>query len=147
MSKKIAVLGIGNVLIGDDAFGPYVVSSFAAAFDVHPDVHVLDVGPGESTRVDLRDRAIVTIDAMGCQRDIAQKIIDKKAGPNGRLLAINFNTRSQVAWRSVRRHVRDGAVGLVRHLAAGDLVLHGATVVRTASGFAPTPPQAMPSSG
>lgn len=47
MSKKIAVLGIGNVLIGDDAFGPYVVNSFAAAFDVHPDVHVLDVGtPG-----------------------------------------------------------------------------------------------------
>jgi hydrogenase maturation protease len=47
VSKKIAVLGIGNVLIGDDAFGPYVVNHFAAAFDVHPDVHVLDVGtPG-----------------------------------------------------------------------------------------------------
>lgn len=47
MSKKIAVLGIGNVLIGDDAFGPYVVSSFEAAYDVHPDVDVLDVGtPG-----------------------------------------------------------------------------------------------------
>jgi predicted transposase YbfD/YdcC len=26
------------------------------------------------------DRAIVTIDAMGCQPDIAQKILDKKAG-------------------------------------------------------------------
>jgi hydrogenase maturation protease len=47
MSKKIAVLGIGNVLIGDDAFGPYVVNSFEAAYDVHPDVDVLDVGtPG-----------------------------------------------------------------------------------------------------
>ena len=47
MSKKIAVLGIGNVLIGDDAFGPYVVNTFDAAYDVHPDVDVLDVGtPG-----------------------------------------------------------------------------------------------------
>lgn len=47
MSQKIAVLGIGNVLIGDDAFGPYAVNSFAAAYDVHPDVDVLDVGtPG-----------------------------------------------------------------------------------------------------
>lgn len=47
MSKKIAVLGIGNVLIGDDAFGPYVVNSFDAAYEVHPDVDVLDVGtPG-----------------------------------------------------------------------------------------------------
>jgi hydrogenase maturation protease len=47
VSKKIAVLGIGNVLIGDDAFGPYVVGTFEAAYDVHPDIDVLDVGtPG-----------------------------------------------------------------------------------------------------
>ena len=47
MSKRIAVLGIGNVLIGYDAFGPYVINTFSAAYDVHPDVDVLDVGtPG-----------------------------------------------------------------------------------------------------
>jgi hypothetical protein len=43
------------------------------------------------------------------------------------------------------RAVRDAAVGLARHLAASqNLTLHFASVVRTASCFAPAPPQAPP---
>ena len=41
------VLGIGNVLMGDDGFGPVVVRAFEACYDAGPDVEVLDIGtPG-----------------------------------------------------------------------------------------------------
>ena len=43
----IRVLGLGNVLMGDDGFGPYVVEALTAAFDFPPNVSVIDVGtPG-----------------------------------------------------------------------------------------------------
>ena len=43
----VFVLGIGNVLMGDDGFGPTVVRAFDAAYDAGPDVEVVDVGtPG-----------------------------------------------------------------------------------------------------
>ena len=34
----INVLGIGNVLMGDDGFGPAVVRAFDAAYQAGPDV-------------------------------------------------------------------------------------------------------------
>jgi len=41
------VLGLGNVLMGDDGFGPAVVRAFDAAYETGPDVEVVDVGtPG-----------------------------------------------------------------------------------------------------
>jgi hydrogenase maturation protease len=43
----IRVLGLGNVLMGDDGFGPYVVEALTAAYDVPREVSVIDVGtPG-----------------------------------------------------------------------------------------------------
>jgi hydrogenase maturation protease len=43
----IYVLGLGNVLMGDDGFGPTVVRAFSATHVVGPDVEVVDVGtPG-----------------------------------------------------------------------------------------------------
>ncbi len=42
-----AVLGLGNVLMHDDGFGPYATRTFAAACEPHPDVAITDVGtPG-----------------------------------------------------------------------------------------------------
>jgi hydrogenase maturation protease len=41
------VLGLGNVLMGDDGFGPSVVHAFESAFHVGPGVEVIDLGtPG-----------------------------------------------------------------------------------------------------
>lgn len=41
------VLGIGNVLMGDDGFGPAVVRAFESAYQVGADVEVIDLGtPG-----------------------------------------------------------------------------------------------------
>jgi hydrogenase maturation protease len=43
----IAVLGIGNILMGDDAFGPYVVKTFDAQYRVTPNIDVIEIGtPG-----------------------------------------------------------------------------------------------------
>jgi hydrogenase maturation protease len=44
---QIAVVGLGNILVGDDAFGPYAVRQFDALYDVDDQVEILDLGtPG-----------------------------------------------------------------------------------------------------
>ena len=44
---RIAVLGIGNILMGDDAAGPHVVEVLEAAYAFPPDVAVIEAGtPG-----------------------------------------------------------------------------------------------------
>jgi hydrogenase maturation protease len=41
------VLGLGNVLMGDDGFGPAVARAFAEQYETGPEVEVVDVGtPG-----------------------------------------------------------------------------------------------------
>ncbi len=43
----IRVLGLGNVLMNDDGFGPFVIEHLLAAYDFPEEVEVLDVGtPG-----------------------------------------------------------------------------------------------------
>jgi hydrogenase maturation protease len=43
----ISILGLGNVLMGDDGFGPAVVHAFEAAYAVGPEMTVVDLGtPG-----------------------------------------------------------------------------------------------------
>ena len=43
----VRVLGLGNVLMGDDGFGPHVVESFAAAYDLPDGMTAVDLGtPG-----------------------------------------------------------------------------------------------------
>lgn len=44
---RSAVLGLGNVLVGDDALGPWVVQKLLAEWDFPPEVRVQDLGtPG-----------------------------------------------------------------------------------------------------
>jgi hydrogenase maturation protease len=46
-TAPIAVFGLGNVLMGDDALGPTVIAGLLAGFDFPPEVHVEDLGtPG-----------------------------------------------------------------------------------------------------
>lgn len=47
VSGPVAVLGLGNVLMGDDALGPHAVRLFEARYELPDQVSVLDVGtPG-----------------------------------------------------------------------------------------------------
>ena len=45
-TKPVLVFGCGNILIGDDGFGPAVIEHLLAHFDLPPEVAALDIGTG-----------------------------------------------------------------------------------------------------
>ena len=61
-----AVLGLGNVLMGDDGFGPFATRTFTSVFAPHADVAVIDAGtPGLDLAPYLMDRdAVIVIDTI-----------------------------------------------------------------------------------
>ncbi len=44
--KKTLILGCGNLLFGDDGFGPAVISYLTANYRIPDDVYVMDAGTG-----------------------------------------------------------------------------------------------------
>jgi hydrogenase maturation protease len=62
----IRVLGLGNVLMSDDGFGPYVARVLEAFYDFPDDVEVIDVGtPGLDLTPYLFDtEAVIFIDTV-----------------------------------------------------------------------------------
>lgn len=64
------VLGLGNVLMGDDGFGPAAVRAFEAEYIVPPDVAVIDLGtPGLDLTPWLADAdAVVIVDTVRSSR-------------------------------------------------------------------------------
>jgi hydrogenase maturation protease len=47
MTADIRVIGLGNVLMGDDGFGPYVIHELTTKYEFPPEVAVMDIGtPG-----------------------------------------------------------------------------------------------------
>lgn len=65
-ATRLAVLGLGNTLLGDDGVGPVAVSSFAAQHDLPPEVRVEDLGtPGlDLTPYLLGVDAVLFVDAV-----------------------------------------------------------------------------------
>ena len=63
---KVRVLGVGNVLMSDDGFGPFVVRQLEAAYECPPDVEFIDVGtPGlDLTPYLLGTDAVIFVDAL-----------------------------------------------------------------------------------
>lgn len=72
---RIGVFGIGNVLMGDDALGPYVVRVLEATYELPDDVQVLDAGtPGlDLTAYFAEVERVIIVDAV------------KAKGPGGEL--------------------------------------------------------------
>lgn len=66
--RSIAVLGLGNVLLGDDAFGPTVVELLRARYEfaAEPPVTLLDVGtPGLTLPAHLAGHdAVILVDSV-----------------------------------------------------------------------------------
>src|SRR5215471_16255963 len=62
----IRVLGLGNVLMSDDGFGPYVVRVLDAFYEFPDDVEVIDVGtPGlDLTPYLLNADAVIIVDTV-----------------------------------------------------------------------------------
>jgi len=44
VTKKVIIAGIGNVLLGDDGLGPYVIEHLGASYDIGPEVELVDAG-------------------------------------------------------------------------------------------------------
>jgi hydrogenase maturation protease len=63
---RIAVIGIGNVLMGDDAVGPHVVRTLEAEHELPADVEVIDAGtPGLDLAAYVAGAdAVVIVDAV-----------------------------------------------------------------------------------
>lgn len=85
----IRILGLGNVLMGDDGFGPYVVEALNAAYEFPDNVTVIDVGtPGLDLAPFLSGAdAVIVIDtvrsdgAAGTQRLYGRKALLAHAPP------------------------------------------------------------------
>jgi hydrogenase maturation protease len=62
----VVVLGLGNVLMGDDAFGPHVIKVLEARYDFPAEVELLDGGtPGHELSTLLEGReALIVVDAV-----------------------------------------------------------------------------------
>jgi hydrogenase maturation protease len=63
---RVAVIGIGNVLAGDDAVGPYVVRVLEATYELPDGVQVIDAGtPGyDLTAFLVGQDAVVLVDSV-----------------------------------------------------------------------------------
>jgi hydrogenase maturation protease len=66
---RVAIIGIGNVLTGDDAVGPHVVRVLEARYELPDGVHVVDAGtPGyDLTAFFPGQDAVLLVDAVKAQ--------------------------------------------------------------------------------
>ncbi len=62
----VSVIGLGNVFLGDDGFGPLAIETFRCEYTYPSDVDVLDLGtPGLDLAPYLYDKAlIIVVDAV-----------------------------------------------------------------------------------
>jgi hydrogenase maturation protease len=69
-SPTTSVIGLGNVFLGDDGFGPLAVETFRSQYAYAPDVEVLDLGtPGLDLAPYLyRRKLVVIVDAVHSDR-------------------------------------------------------------------------------
>lgn len=60
--RAVSVIGLGNVFLGDDGFGPLAVETFRCQYECGPEVEVLDLGtPGLDLAPYLYGRDLVVI--------------------------------------------------------------------------------------
>ena len=70
--KSVLILGCGNVLFGDDGFGPAVAQQLQRNFTIPSEVCVLDTGTSvreilfDTILADKKPSTIIIVDAMDC---------------------------------------------------------------------------------
>jgi hydrogenase maturation protease len=69
-TPRVSVVGLGNILLGDDGFGPCTVELFRCKYKCGPDVEILDLGtPGVDLAPYLCGRGLVILlDALDVAR-------------------------------------------------------------------------------
>jgi hydrogenase maturation protease len=68
--SSVAIIGIGNILLGDDGVGPYVVRTLEANYEFGPNVQVLDVGTPALDFIDnlVGMDAVILVDSVENER-------------------------------------------------------------------------------
>jgi len=79
--KKVLIGGIGNVLLGDDGVGPYVVRLLAARYEFDDGVEVADLG---TPALDLIDQisakdAVILIDSIDTEAAAGALVLYRKS--------------------------------------------------------------------
>ncbi len=73
---RVVVLGVGNILFGDDGFGPEVANYLISHYTIPDELYVMDVGTGVRkllftiTLSDVKPEEIVVVDAVDWGQDI-----------------------------------------------------------------------------
>ena len=140
--KQLAVIGIGNTLLGDEGIGVHVIESMRKNFRFSPKVALVDGGCGGLNLYFILERydPVIIIDAL-----------TPDAGPPGSICLINddllsADTRKEYSAHSVG--LKDALI-LLQSLAAppGDLVLVGVVPVtlKFNLGLSPKIKQRLPS--
>ncbi|MEW6620530.1 MAG: hydrogenase maturation protease [bacterium] len=72
--KRVLILGCGNILFGDDGFGPAVIEYLQKHYDLPQDVAVIDVGSGVRGVLfnlllsEIKPQKIIIVDAIDTGR-------------------------------------------------------------------------------
>lgn len=73
-TPEVYVLGCGNILFGDDGFGPEVIKYFLENYKVSENVYVKDTGTGirnilfDILLSEKKPRKIIIVDALDCRK-------------------------------------------------------------------------------
>ena len=109
--KSILILGCGNILFGDDGFGPAVAQCLQSNFIIPAEVCVLDAGTSvreilfDVILTDKRPLKIVIVDAMDCGREPGELFApDIDSLPRNKLDSFSLH---QVPTSNLLRELRD----------------------------------------
>jgi len=78
VKKRVLILGVGNILFGDDGFGPAVADHLLKNYRIPDDVYVMDVGIGAGDVLftvalsQEKPERIIVLDAVDVKRKPAE---------------------------------------------------------------------------
>lgn len=109
--KSVLILGCGNILIGDDGFGPAVAQRLQGNFTIPADICVFDAGTSvreilfDTILSDKRPSKIVIVDAMDCGRKLGELFrLDIDSLPK---IKIDDFSMHQIPTSNMLRELRD----------------------------------------
>ena len=109
--KSILILGCGNVLIGDDGFGPAVAQRLRSNFAIPADICVFDAGTSvreilfDTILSEKKPSKIVIVDAMDCGRKPGELFhLDIESLPK---IKIDDFSMHQIPTSNMLRELRD----------------------------------------
>lgn len=109
--KSVLILGCGNILIGDDGFGPAVAQRLRGSFTIPADVCVFDAGTSvrqilfDTVLSEKKPSKIVIVDAMDCGREPGELfLLDTDSLPKIKLDDFSMH---QIPTSNLLRELRD----------------------------------------